>query len=137
MLSQAIKNKLIKEIEYSTSLSGGPGGQNVNKVNTKVELRFHIENSVALNPEQKQILIEKLKNRINKNGYLALSSQKERTQLKNKETVTATFLKLLEKALKPIKKRIPTKPNKLSKLKRLEEKRIQSDKKERRKNVDI
>ncbi|MGC9343858.1 MAG: alternative ribosome rescue aminoacyl-tRNA hydrolase ArfB, partial [Bacteroidales bacterium] len=99
------------EIEYSFSRSSGPGGQNVNKVSTKAELRFHVNNSVLLNENQKKKIASKLSNRINTNGELVLTSDETRSQLKNKEIVTAKFYELLEEALKKKKKRIPTKPS--------------------------
>ena len=127
------KDKIIAEVHFKASLSSGPGGQHVNKVNTKIELRFYIDDSKLFSEEEKGILKEKLANKINNDGYLVLSSQSERTQLKNKEKAVEKFFLLLEKALKPVKKRKPTKPTKASKEKRLKEKHIQSEKKSGRK----
>lgn len=123
------------ELTFSASKSGGPGGQNVNKVNTKVELRFNIRNSSILNEEEKQLIADKLSNKINLNGELILVAQSERSQLKNKEKVTERFYLLLNKALTPKKARLRTSPTKVSKEKRLERKRIQSMIKETRKKV--
>jgi ribosome-associated protein len=121
------------EMQFSASRSSGAGGQNVNKVNTKVELRFNVMNSQLLNESEKQIITEKLANQINQEGELLLVSQTERSQLKNKEEVILRFYALLTKALTPRKKRRPTKPTKASKEKRLERKRNQSEKKANRK----
>jgi ribosome-associated protein len=122
------------ELHFSASRSSGPGGQNVNKVNTKVELRFSIPGSILLSDEEKRLILEKLKKRINSEGELILVSQAERSQLKNKEKVVEKFYTLLTRALTPRKNRKPTKPSHASKEERLESKRMQSEKKERRKN---
>jgi ribosome-associated protein len=120
------------ELRFSASRSSGPGGQNVNKVSTKMELRFHVMNSALLTEEEKTILSEKLATRINNEGELILVSQSERTQLKNKEAVSEKFYAMLIKALKPRKKRKPTRPSAVAREKRLESKRITSIKKEQR-----
>ena len=124
-----------RELQFSASRSSGPGGQNVNKVNTRVELRFHIASSALLSEEEKILLLEKLAKKINTEGELILISQTERSQLKNKEKVTERFYSLLTRALTPRKKRKPTKPSQASKEERLEEKRKQAEKKERRKRL--
>ncbi|MCB9001106.1 MAG: aminoacyl-tRNA hydrolase [Bacteroidales bacterium] len=125
------------EFKFSTSRSGGPGGQNVNKVSTKVELRFNVAQSVLLLPEEKVVILKKLENKINKDGELVLVSQSERSQLANKEKVVEKFYSLIVKALTPRKKRKPTKQTKASKEKRLQTKKINSEKKSRRKSVDL
>jgi ribosome-associated protein len=123
------------EFVFNTSRSSGAGGQNVNKVNTKVELRFDVLGSHLLTEEERKILLEKLKNRITDEGELFIVSQSERTQLRNKEKVIEKFYTLLVKALTPVKKRRPTKPTKSSKERRLTGKRILSEKKAGRKNT--
>ena len=120
------------ELIFSASRSSGPGGQNVNKVSTKVELRFHIMNSLILTPDEKERLIEKLGNRITNDGELILVSQSERSQLRNKEAVIEKFYRVLVKALTRQKKRKPTKPSAEAIEKRLEEKRLRAEKKEQR-----
>ncbi len=120
------------ELIFSASRSSGPGGQNVNKVSTKMELRFHVMNSLLLSQEEKDLILEKLAKRISQEGELRLVSQSERTQLKNKERVIEKFYDLLSKALMPRKKRKPTKPTAAAKEKRLEEKRLKAEKKRRR-----
>src|ERR1035438_4233387 len=84
-----------KEIIYRASRSGGAGGQNVNKVSTKVELSFDVLNSSILSDEEKLLMTEKLSAKINQEGILKITSQTERTQLGNKEVVTEKFYKLL------------------------------------------
>jgi ribosome-associated protein len=121
------------ELHFSASRSSGPGGQNVNKVSTKMELRFHVASSFLLSEEEKALVAEKLGNRINMAGELVLVSQSERSQSQNKEKVTEKFFTLLARALTPRKKRKPTRPTMASKEERLEKKRQQSEKKERRK----
>lgn len=130
--SEEIKQLLEAECGFSASRSSGPGGQNVNKVNTRVELRFSVTDSKVLSEDQKIILGKKLKNRINLEGELILVSEVERSQLRNRTKVTALFFELLEKALTPAKKRIKTNPTAASRLKRLESKKQQSEKKDRR-----
>ena len=120
------------ELRFSASRSSGPGGQHVNKVSTRVELRFHVDSSSLLSDEEKALIIEKLPNKINSNGELILVSQSERSQKKNKDKVTERFFALLTKVLTPRKERKPTKPSQASQEERLEEKRKQSEKKARR-----
>lgn len=124
------------EFMFSASRSSGPGGQHVNKVSTKVELRFHVMNSAILSKEEKNLLQEKLVNRITNEGELVLVSQSERSQLKNKEAVIGKFYRLITKALTPRKKRKTTYPPVESVEKRLEEKRIRAEKKEQRKRIN-
>jgi ribosome-associated protein len=121
------------ELIYSSSRSSGPGGQNVNKVNTRIELRFNITVSASLNDEEKAKIQSALGNRINKEGFLILVSQTERSQIANKKKVTERFYKLLQKALMPVKKRKPTRPTLASKERRIESKKLLSRKKALRK----
>ena len=130
MLSDILNNRDFgSEFTFVISRSSGPGGQNVNKVNTKVELRFHVNSSALLTENEKEIINQKLVNKINNDGFLILTSQTERTQLANKNKVIEKFYNIIEKALKPVKKRIPSKPSKAAIEKRLVEKRKQAEKK--------
>ena len=115
------------ELVYTAVRSSGPGGQNVNKVNTKVELRFNILSSALLTGEEKELLFRKLKNKINKEGELVLSSQASRTNLSNKEAVTEKFFIIVAAALTLPKKRRPTRPTLASKERRLTSKRKQAN----------
>ncbi|RKX81154.1 MAG: aminoacyl-tRNA hydrolase, partial [Spirochaetes bacterium] len=93
------------ELIISASRSSGPGGQNVNKVNTKVEVRLNITDSNLLSDEEKVLLFEKLANKINKLGELIVVAQSERTQLQNKEKAIEKLNLLIVNALKVEKKR--------------------------------
>jgi ribosome-associated protein len=121
------------EFVYSASRSSGAGGQNINKVNTKVELRFSITSSMLLSEEEKKLLFIRLPNKINLEGELRLVSQSERTQLLNKRVVTEKFYITVSKALSIPSKRKATRPTISSVRKRIEEKRILGTKKKLRK----
>lgn len=127
------KDLIIKELKFKTSRSSGSGGQNVNKVSTKVELRFDLDNSSILTDAEKDTIKLKLKNRISSENILIITSDSERTQLRNKKKVIELFLELLEKALKKPKKRLKTNPTRTSKESRLKEKKIKSEIKQSRK----
>ena len=118
--------KLEKEMVFTASRSTGPGGQNVNKVSTKVELRFNVRSSLILTDREKSILEEKLRRRINSEGELLIISQSERSQLKNKEKAIEKFYDLLVASFKVRKPRKATKPTATAKAARLETKRIRS-----------
>lgn len=124
----------LPELSFSFSRSGGPGGQNVNKVSTRVELRFQVDRSILLSSEEKDLLRINLKNRINAEGELIMVSQSERSQPENKEKVIERFYALLAKALTVAKKRVPTRPGRGAREKRLQEKKMQSEKKRFRKD---
>ena len=120
---------LAKELAFITSRSSGPGGQNVNKVNTKVTLRFEVARSLVLTDEEKDIIIRKLAARISREGILMLTAQDKRSQLQNKEAVVLKLEKLLVKAFEKKKLRRPTKPSKSAVQKRIKAKKGHSEKK--------
>ena len=111
-----------KELIYQTSRSGGKGGQNVNKVESKVELEFNVIKSEALNLNQKNIILKKYA-RLQNQSLIKLTSNIFRTQLQNKKEVQLKLILLLNQLLKPIKKRLTTKPSKISKINTLKSKK--------------
>lgn len=125
------------EFIFQSSRSSGPGGQNVNKVSSKVELRINVANSQMLNEDEKALVFEMLANKINNHQELVIVSQKDRSQFKNKETVIEKFYSLLDKVLTPPKRRFKTKPTRSSVEKRLESKRVLSEIKAARRGVDL
>ena len=132
-LSELHKKQLESEAVFSATRSSGPGGQNVNKVNSQVELRFSAKNSNLFSEEEKELIFLKLKNRINLEGELIFTSQTARTQLDNKEIVFVKFIESIEKALTIRKIRMKSSPPAASRRKRLETKKNNALKKQLRK----
>ncbi len=127
------KEQLLKELNFKAVRSSGAGGQHVNKVSSKVELSFTIEDSLGLSDKEKALLLKNLTNRLSKENILILSSQESRSQHRNKELVTERFFNLLAQALVVPKVRKATKPKKAAITKRLDAKKQQAEKKENRK----
>ncbi|MBT9393087.1 aminoacyl-tRNA hydrolase [Hymenobacter sp. NST-14] len=127
----------LPELQFQTSRSSGPGGQNVNKVESRVELRFRVADSQLLTDEQKQTLLEKLASRLTAEGELLVTAQEDRSQLRNRETALLKFHQLLTKTLHKPKARRPTKPSKGAVRQRLESKKKHGDKKSNRGRVDF
>ena len=134
-LPETLAQDFTPEFQFQASRSGGAGGQNVNKVSTKVELRFNVLNSNLLDDSQKALVQEKLKNQINIEGELIIVSQEERTQLRNKNTVIKKFKDLLKKALFIPKKRLKVQPTAGMIAERLKNKKMASDKKANRAKI--
>lgn len=123
---------LSAEFQFFTSRSSGPGGQNVNKVNSKVELRLDIRNSAILTQEQKDLICTKLASKITDEGILSVVSQRDRSQFSNKEDAVQKLYQLIIKALTPVKPRRKTKPTQGSVEKRLTQKRQKAEIKQTR-----
>jgi ribosome-associated protein len=124
------------EFEFIMSRSSGPGGQHVNKVNSKVTLRWNIAQSQALSPEHKEHLLQKLAARLTKERELIISAQESRSQSANKETVISRLDSLLRKAFAKPKPRKATKPSATAKAKRLDRKKRHAEKKQWRKKLE-
>ena len=131
------KEVLLKAIAFKTSRSGGKGGQNVNKVSSKVELILHIETAPFLSDEQKLLLQERLAHRLDQEGNLHVVSQEDRSQLVNKENAVTKLIRLLESSLHVHKVRKPMKTPRSVILKRKSDKKSISLKKESRKKPGL
>lgn len=132
-LPELLQQDFSPEFSFQTSRSSGPGGQNVNKVESRVELRFDVRASTLLNPEQQALVLAKLKTYINQDGILSITAQAHRSQLKNKQHTIKRFGELLTRALLPPQKRHPTKPSAGAIAERLKNKKAASEKKAARK----
>jgi ribosome-associated protein len=131
------KEKAIAELQFKAVRSSGAGGQNVNKVSSKVVLNFDLRNSQALNADEKLLLETKLATKLTSEGKLILTCDEDRSQLRNKEIVTRRFLEMLDKNLIPTKARKATKVPKSVIRQRLKEKQRLSDIKQSRKKPHI
>ena len=126
-------SRVLSELSYKAVRSSGPGGQHVNKTSTKVEVIFFPFQSEGLDTDEKELIAQKLGNRISKEGRLVLFSDQSRSQFRNREDVTLRLKEMLEQALVKPKKRKATKPSKAARQKRLDDKRHHSSKKAGRK----
>lgn len=129
--------KIIKELKFKAVRSSGAGGQHVNKVSSKVELLFDLQNSTEFTEEEKELLLQKLKSKLTKENVLLLSCDESRSQHKNKELVIKRFLTLIINSLKVPKKRKATKPSKSSIQKRLDKKKKHAYKKAFRRKPEL
>ncbi|MEJ7646340.1 MAG: alternative ribosome rescue aminoacyl-tRNA hydrolase ArfB [Chryseolinea sp.] len=130
MPSRKIDSKLLNsELEFNASRSDGPGGQNVNKVNSKITLRFDVTHSATLTLEEKQLLLTKLANHLTKDGVLVIHAKESRSQLQNKEDVITKLNAIFDKAQATIKPRKKSRPSKTTKEKRIQSKKLNAEKK--------
>jgi ribosome-associated protein len=135
MLPVIFSERLKKELNFSVSRSSGPGGQNVNKVNSKVTLKFDVAQSQLLTLEEKEILLRKLATRLTTDGVLLLTAQDSRSQLGNKELAIQKFDQVLKKSFEKRKVRKTTKPSKRAVQKRVNQKKQHSEKKQWRQKL--
>jgi len=131
------KDKLISELQFKAVRSSGAGGQNVNKVSSKVVLSFDVEKSFFLSMEEKELLIFNLSSRLTSENVLILNCDEDRSQLKNKELVTKRFLAIIEQGLRIPKIRKATKIPKAVIRKRIKDKKNLSDLKKNRKKPEF
>jgi ribosome-associated protein len=129
-----IRECLKKELQFRTSRSSGPGGQHVNKTESRVELLWEPAGSACLTFYQKQLVMRKLKNRITSEGVLVMADDTHRSQHRNREEVTARFLKLVLSSLVPPRKRIATRPSRSSVEERVRSKKLRGELKNSRRN---
>jgi ribosome-associated protein len=121
-----------EEVSFATSRSGGPGGQNVNKLETRVTVRFDLAGSTVLSEEQKARLRERLATRITRDGVLQVTSQRHRSQGANRDAAVERFAELLRESLREEPPRKKTRPSRAAKARRLDAKRRQSQRKRER-----
>lgn len=133
--STTFVKRLLQELNFSVSRSSGPGGQNVNKVNSKVTLKFDVVNSQVLAPDEKEIILKKLATKLTTEGVLVLTAQENRSQLDNKKAAILKFEHLLTKAFEKKKARKATKPSKGAVQKRINKKKQHSEKKQWRQKL--
>lgn len=122
------------ELIFKTTRSSGPGGQNVNKVETAVSVSWEISESIFFKIAEKERIYKKLKNKINSEGKLQVSASEKRTQIQNKKIAIDKILELVHEAVKVPKQRLKTKPSRAKIEKRLKDKKIRSEVKARRRS---
>ena len=129
-------NQLLREVEYSTSTSGGPGGQHANRTESRVQAHWNAMASDALDDDEKRLLRASLNYRLTTDGILTVTSHKTRSQHQNKEIATQLLLQIVAGAIVPPKIRRATKPSRSGKMKRLLDKRRHKEKKANRRRPD-
>ena len=125
------------ELSISFARSGGPGGQNVNKVESKVELRWRLAESAVLTPEDRAWLLERLASRLTRDGELLISSSRTRDQVRNREDARGRLARMVYQALQRPKARKRTRPSQRAVERRLQEKKERSRRKEGRRETDF
>lgn len=128
-LPEDLRNLIIKECLFNASKSQGPGGQHVNKANTRMEISFNIQHTDLFSEEEKARIMTKLGTKISANGNIIMYSQRYRSQIMNREDVEHKLISLLEYAIEPEKIRKKTKPSKAASEERLLDKKKTSEKK--------
>lgn len=131
------KEAILSELDFKAVRSSGAGGQNVNKVSSKVMLSFNVPASQALSVEEKELVQQRLATKLTNDNVLILNCDEDRSQLRNKEIVIKRFLQLMEHSLRKEKERKPTKVPRAVIKKRIENKRRQSDIKQSRRKPDF
>ena len=116
-----------RELRFRVSRSSGPGGQNVNKVATRVELVFDVQESPSLEPDVRRVLLRRLAGRLDARGRIHLTSQAGRTQAENRRRVLERLRRLVSEALAPVKPRKPTRPTRASRERRLKAKKARGE----------
>ncbi|CAL2093449.1 Peptidyl-tRNA hydrolase ArfB [Tenacibaculum sp. 190524A02b] len=127
--------QLINELSFKAVRSSGAGGQHVNKVSTKIELVFNVQKSQVLSETEKELLLKNLTRKLTIEGNLIITCQESRSQYRNKEIAIQKFVALIKESLKKRKKRKLTKPKKSAIQKRLDQKKILSEKKSNRQKL--
>jgi len=120
---------LFNELDFTASRSSGPGGQNVNKVNSKISVKFDVVHSQILSEAEKATILKNLSGHVTKDGILMISSQDNRSQLENKQTVIQKFDRMMARAFEKKKVRKATKTSKSAIQKRIDSKKLQAEKK--------
>ncbi len=126
----------LSELKFKFSRSSGHGGQNVNKTETRVELLFDLRNSPGLSESHRDLVLQKLRSRIDENGILRIVAQHSRNQWRNRQEAIERFIELMRKALTPIRPRRATKPTPASKEKRHREKKRRGEIKSLRRIIE-